>query len=136
MPKNIDLNKYTTFVAGVTSQASSNLDTFVDSLKRLESSGTNAPLLLTAAIGMSGEAGEFSEIVKKLSFHGKEFTQDVQLHLQKELGDVIWYWVNACRALGVDPNTIIADNVTKLEARYPGGTFDAWHSGNRKHGDI
>jgi NTP pyrophosphatase (non-canonical NTP hydrolase) len=134
--KNIDLNKYKEFVEGVTSQASNDLDTFVESLKRLESTGVNAPLLLTAGVGMCGEAGEFSEIVKKLAFHGKEFTPEIRLHLQKELGDVIWYWTNACRALGVDPNEVVANNVTKLEARYPGGTFDAWYSDNRKHGDI
>ena len=136
MTKNIDLNKYKEFVEGVTSQASNNLSTFVESLENIESKGINAPLLLTSAIGMCGESGEFSEIIKKLSFHGKELTPEIHLHLQKELGDVIWYWTNACRALNVDPNKVIADNVTKLEARYPGGTFDAWYSDNRKHGDI
>ena len=136
MTKNIDLNKYKDFVEGVTSHASNDLATLVESLKRLESSGVNASLLLTASIGMCGEAGEVSELVKKLMFHGKELTPELHVHLQKELGDVIWYWTNACRALGVDPNTVIADNVTKLEARYPGGTFDAWYSDNRKHNDI
>jgi len=136
MTKKIDLKKYTDFVEGVTSKASSDMDTFVDSMKRVQENGINAPLFLVAAMGMSGETGEFSEIAKKVVFHGKEITPELHLHLQKELGDVIWYWTNACRALGVDPNEIIANNVSKLEARYPGGKFDAWHSDNRKDGDI
>jgi NTP pyrophosphatase (non-canonical NTP hydrolase) len=146
MTKKIDLNKYTKFVEGVTSKASNDLTTFMDSLDRLDGNfntvtdmhgpDVNVPLLLTAAMGMSGETGEFSEIVKKLVFHGKELTVETHQHLQKELGDVIWYWTNACRALGVDPDTIIADNVTKLESRYPGGKFDPFYSENRKDGDI
>ena len=146
MTKKIDLNKYTKFVEGVTSKASNDLTTFMDSLDRLDGNfntvtdmhgpDVNVPLLLTAAMGMSGETGEFSEIVKKLVFHGKELTVETHQHLQKELGDVIWYWTNACRALGVDPDTITADNVTKLESRYPGGKFDPFYSENRKDGDI
>ena len=144
MTKYIDLNKYTEFVEGVTSQASNDLTTFMNSLDRVDGNfengkhgpDVNVPLLITATMGMSGEAGEFSEIVKKLMFHGKTLTVETHQHLQKELGDVIWYWTNACRALGVDPNQVIADNVTKLESRYPGGKFDPYHSENRKDGDI
>ena len=149
MTKNIDLNKYTDFVEGVTSQSSNDLTTFMNSLDRVDGNynmvegagmkhgpDVNVPLLITAAMGMCGEAGEFSEIVKKIMFHGKNLTLETHQHLQKELGDVIWYWTNACRALGVDPNTVIADNVSKLESRYPGGKFDPYHSENRKDGDI
>jgi NTP pyrophosphatase (non-canonical NTP hydrolase) len=144
MTNKIDLNKYSQFVTGVTSKASTDLTTFINSLDRLDTNyengehgpDINVPLLLTSAMGMSGEAGEFSEIVKKLVFHGKALTPDVHEHLQKELGDQIWYWTNACTALGVDPNIIIANNISKLEARYPGGKFDAWSSDNRKDGDI
>jgi len=96
----------------------------------------NVPLLITAAMGMCGEAGEFSEIVKKAVFHSKPFTEETLAHAVKELGDSAWYWINACRALGVDPNEVIAANVTKLEARYPGGKFSAEASDNRKEGDI
>ena len=94
------------------------------------------PLLLTAMIGMTSEAGEAQEILKKVLFQGKPYTEDTRLHLIKELGDVIWYWVNACNALQVDPNEVIAGNVDKLQARYPGGKFDAVYSENRKEGDI
>jgi len=142
--KKIDLNRYSEFVEGVTSKASNDLTTFMDSLDRVDGNyedgehgpDVNVPLLITAAMGMSGESGEFSEIVKKIMFHGKQLTPEIHKHLQKELGDVIWYWTNACRALDVDPNTIIADNVSKLENRYPGGKFDAWYSDNRQEGDV
>jgi NTP pyrophosphatase (non-canonical NTP hydrolase) len=56
--------------------------------------------------------------------------------MKRELGDIMWYWINACTALGLDPNDVIAENVEKLKARYPGGEFDVWHSENRKEGDL
>ena len=134
----IDLNKYTDFVSAITSEQSNNLDAYVASLDRVNASKpeVNVPLLITGAMGMSGEAGEFSEIIKKVMFHGKELTDEVRDHLIKELGDVIFYWINTCRSLGVDPNDVIAANVTKLEARYPGGKFSAKRSENREAGDI
>ena len=142
----IDLNKYTDFVEAITSQASNDLTTFINSLDRVDGNydavqdlhgpDVNVPLLLTGAMGMCGEAGEFSEIVKKVLFHSKPLTEEVHAHLVKELGDVIWYWTNTCRALGVNPNDVIALNVTKLEGRYPGGEFSAAASETRKEGDI
>jgi NTP pyrophosphatase (non-canonical NTP hydrolase) len=56
--------------------------------------------------------------------------------MKRELGDIMWYWINACRALNLDPNDVIAENVRKLESRYPGGSFDAYYSENRKDGDL
>ncbi len=134
----IDLNKYTDFVSAITSEQSNNLDAYVASLDRVNASKpeVNVPLLITGAMGMSGEAGEFSEIIKKVMFHGKELTDEVRDHLIKELGDVIWYWTNTCRALNVDPNKVIELNVAKLQSRYPGGTFSAAASETRKEGDI
>ncbi|MEI6567942.1 MAG: nucleoside triphosphate pyrophosphohydrolase family protein [Verrucomicrobiota bacterium] len=142
----IDLDKYTDFVSAITSEASNDLTTFINSLDRVDGNyddkqdlhgpDVNVPLLLTGAMGMCGEAGEFSEIVKKVLFHSKPLTEEVHAHLVKELGDVIWYWTNTCRALGVNPNDVIALNVAKLESRYPGGTFSAAASETRKEGDI
>jgi len=142
MSKQIDLNKYQGFVATVTSNESNDLQAFVDNAHRLEKQAVldgiqlNFPLLLTAAIGLASEGGEFSEIVKKISFQGKPYNEENRFHMKRELGDIIWYWVNACRALGYDPNDIIAENVKKLEARYPGGQFDPYYSENRKEGDL
>jgi len=96
----------------------------------------NVPLLLTSAIGLGSEGGEFQEIVKKVMFQGKPLTEENVFHMKRELGDIMWYWTNACNALGLDPNEVIAENVTKLEARYPGGKFDAHYSENRKEGDL
>ena len=146
MTKQIDLNKYTEFVEGVTSKASNDLTTFMNSLDRLDGNfddktqthgpDVNVPLLITGAMGMCGEAGEFSEIVKKLIFHSKPLTTEVHQHLQKELGDIIFYWTNTCRSLGIDPNTIIQMNVDKLSSRYPGGVFSVERSEYREAGDI
>jgi NTP pyrophosphatase (non-canonical NTP hydrolase) len=91
---------------------------------------------MTAAIGLGSEGGELQEIVKKILFQGKPIDDDTVFHMKRELGDIIWYWVNACRALNLDPNDVIAENVRKLEARYPGGQFDVHYSENRKAGDL
>lgn len=131
----IDLNKYAEFVLAVTSDQSKKMEPFYDSMMDVHMRA-NAPLLLTAMIGLTSEAGEAQEIVKKCLFQGKPFTPDTEQHLKKELGDIIWYWTNACNALGLDPNEVIAANVAKLEARYPGGQFDPFYSNNRREGDI
>lgn len=131
----IDMNKYAEFVLAVTSAQSKELSSFIESMNKIHNHA-NAPLLLTSMIGMTSEAGEAQEIVKKCFFQGKPFTEETRMHLQKELGDVIWYWINACNALRIDPNEVIAGNVEKLKARYPGGQFDPFYSNNRKEGDI
>jgi NTP pyrophosphatase (non-canonical NTP hydrolase) len=131
---NIDLNKYKDFVEAVTSEASNNLDSFKDRVNELE--GVNVPLLLTACLGLAAEGGEFIEVPKKIIFQGKPLTEENVFHMKRELGDVMWYWINACRALNLDPNDVIDENVRKLESRYPGGSFDAHYSENRKAGDL
>lgn len=136
MDKNIDLQKYAQFVDGVTSPVSKDDELFIERIRQLSAAGMQVARLSTAGIGLASEGGEFDEIVKKILFHGKEYNQDNIFHMKRELGDVIWYWMNACIALGIDPNEVIAENVTKLEARYPGGKFSVWHSENRQEGDI
>ena len=133
----IDLNKYTEFVKAVTSEDSNSTSSMCETLDKLESdSGVNMSLLLTGAVGISAEGGEFMEIVKKCIFQGKPLNEETQYHAKRELGDIMWYWINSCRALNLDPNEVIAENVKKLEARYPGGSFDAYYSENRKDGDL
>lgn len=133
----IDLNKYQEFVEAVTSEQSNNAQVMADAIRNLEvMSGVNVSLLLTGAVGMSAEGGEFMEIVKKCIFQGKPLDEETQFHAKRELGDIMWYWINSCRALNIDPNEVIAENVRKLEKRYPGGSFDAYYSENRKEGDL
>ena len=132
----VDLNKYKEFVEGVTSQQSNETESLCNQLQSLEQSGVNMALLLTGSIGIASEGGEFSEIVKKCIFQGKPLDADTQFHIKRELGDIMWYWINSCRALGLDPNEVIAENVEKLKARYPGGEFDVHYSENRKEGDL
>ena len=145
---NIDLNKYKDFVEAVTSQASNDLTTFMDTCDRLDANyelidgemkhgpDVNIPLLITACFGLAAESGEFIEVPKKIIFQGKPLTEENVFHMVRELGDVMWYWINACRALNVDPNVVIQENIKKLESRYPGGKFDAHYSENRKDGDL
>ena len=133
----IDLNKYQDFVRAVTSKESIYPDELVDRIEDLNTHSTiNPALLLTAAMGLAAEGGEFVEIPKKIIFQGKPVNEENIFHMKRELGDIMWYWINACRALNLDPNDVIAENVRKLESRYPGGSFDAYYSENRKTGDL
>tara|TARA_B110000858_G_scaffold37409_1_gene42120 strand:- start:610 stop:1017 length:408 start_codon:yes stop_codon:yes gene_type:complete len=133
----VDLNKYQEFVEKVTSLQSNETGGLTSQLEKLEKdSGVNMALLLTGSIGMASEGGEFAEIVKKCIFQGKPLDDETIFHAKRELGDIIWYWINSCRALGIDPNEVVAENVNKLKARYPGGEFDVHYSENRQDGDL
>ena len=134
---NVDLNKYKDFVEKVTSLQSNETGALSEQLNNLEKdSNVNMSLLLTGGIGMASEGGEFNEIIKKCIFQGKPLNDETVFHLKRELGDIMWYWINSCRALGLDPNEVVEENVNKLKARYPGGSFDVHYSENRKEGDL
>ena len=132
---NIDLKKYEEFVSEVTSEESNDWSFTQARLHELNDD-VNISLLLTGGIGLSSETGEFNEIVKKCIFQGKPMDNETIFHAKRELGDIMWYWINSCRALGLDPNEVIAENINKLKKRYPGGEFDAYYSENRKDGDL
>jgi NTP pyrophosphatase (non-canonical NTP hydrolase) len=131
----IDLNKYKEFVDAVTSEQSKNNDAFIANWNELNMD-VDMPRLLTASCGLGAEAGEFTEVVKKIMFQGKPLDKDNIFHMQRELGDIMWYWMQGCMALNIDPNEVIQMNIDKLKARYPGGDFDAHYSENRKDGDV
>ena len=131
----VDLNKYKEFVEGVTSDESNDFGFLQARLHELNDE-VNIALLLTGATGIASEGGEFSEIVKKCVFQGKPMDDETIFHCKRELGDIIWYWINSCRALGLDPNEVVAENVNKLKSRYPGGEFDVHYSENRQDGDL
>ena len=131
----VDLSKYAVFVDGVTSDPSKDYQSFVESLDDLDGQGSNIHRLLTAAVGVSAEGGEFMEIVKKMVFQGKPWNDANREHLIVELGDVMWYVANACIALGVDFDDVVKGNVKKLEKRDPGGSFSVEKSEVRAKGD-
>ena len=133
--KTVDLHKYVDFVDAVTSDPSKDFKSFINSLEHLDREGSNINRLTTAAVGISAEGGEFMEIVKKMVFQGKPWNADNREHLIIELGDVLWYVAQACMALEVSFDDVVAGNVEKLKKRYPGGEFDVYHSENRKAGD-
>lgn len=133
----IDLGKYQKFVEAVTSKESNSIDSFIVRLENLtQENKFNPSLLLTAGVGLASESGEFNEIIKKIMFQGKPVNEETVFHMKRELGDIIWYWINACRALNFNPNEVIAENVNKLSSRYPSGEFNAWYSENRKADDL
>ena len=132
----MDLRQYQDFVQKVTSRESDSLPDLVERLRSLDPEQASTPLLLTAAIGLSSETGEFNEIVKKIVFQGKPLTEDNVHHMKRELGDILWYWVSACRALRLNPDEVLAENVAKLSGRYPGLVFSAERSENRAADDL
>ena len=133
--KTVDLHKYVDFVDAVTSDPSKDFKSFIESLNNLDGKGANINRLATAAVGISAEGGEFMEIVKKMVFQGKPWNADNREHLIIELGDVLWYVAQACMALEVSFDDVVAGNVEKLKKRYPGGEFNVYHSENRAVGD-
>ena len=135
MTKKVDLDKYLNFVDGVTSDPSKDYQSFIESLSALNGKGANINRLTTAAVGISAEGGEFMEIVKKMVFQGKPWNDDNREHLIIELGDVMWYVMQACAALDVSLEDVVAGNVEKLKKRYPGGEFNVYESENRASDD-
>ena len=136
MTKQVDFEKYQKFVDAVTSDASTDFVALSDRLVALDEKGANIERLLTAGVGINAEGGEFLEIIKKMVFQGKPWDDHNREHLIIELGDLMWYVAQACMALEVSFDDVIARNVTKLEKRYPGGAFDVYYSENRAEGDL
>ena len=132
----VNTDAYLEFVNAVTSQPSKDADAFEYRIQELRGEGFETHRLLTASVGMCAEAGEFTEVVKKIIFQGKPVTEENMFHMKRELGDIMWYVANACRALDLTLDDIISENVDKLKSRYPGGEFDVHYSENRKEGDL
>ena len=131
----VDYEKYTEFVNAVTSDESKDYSAFD---KRTYDLTKDIPVerLLTAALGICAEGGEFTEVVKKIVFQGKPVNEENIFHMKRELGDICWYLAQACMALDTSFDEVIEMNVDKLKARYPGGEFDVHYSENRKEGDL
>lgn len=135
-PKQTNFNDYAKFVVSTTSAESLSTLKMAERLVKLGvESETEWSQLLTASIGMQAESGEFSEIIKKIIFQGKPYNDAERFHLKRELGDVLWYWIQGCTALGYTPQEVMDENIRKLESRYPNG-FEAIRSEVRKEGDI
>tara|TARA_B100000963_G_scaffold250435_1_gene219387 strand:- start:613 stop:1038 length:426 start_codon:yes stop_codon:yes gene_type:complete len=140
------INDYAKFVDSTTSGASKNTLKLTDRLGNLcgttwhkgseRGEEMQVARLLTAVIGMMAESGEFAEVVKKKVFQADtKFSEDEIFHMKRELGDVLWYWIQGCTSLGFTPEEVIEENIKKLEKRYPNG-FEVFRSEHRVEGDI
>ena len=137
MTQTIDTNKYIDFVRQTTSPASSNYASLLARTTELEvTNDADVPRLLTAALGLTAEAGEFTEVVKKIILQGKPYNEENVFHMKRELGDLCWYLAQACMALDTNFEEVLQMNFEKLSARYPEGTFDVYRSENRVEGDL
>jgi NTP pyrophosphatase (non-canonical NTP hydrolase) len=137
MTQVIDTTKYIEFVRQTTSPASSDFAALLARMTELEATAdADVPRLVTAAFGMSAEAGEFTEVVKKILLQGKPYNEENVFHLKRELGDICWYLAQAFMALDTNFEEILQMNYEKLSARYPEGSFDVYKSENRVEGDL
>ena len=133
----VDTERYVDFVREVTSNESVHYAALLTRMNNLElEDDFNIPPLITAAFGLTAEAGEFTEVVKKIILQGKPYNEENIFHMKRELGDICWYLAQACMALDTSFDEIMEMNVDKLKARYPGGEFDVHKSENRKEGDV
>ena len=133
----VDTERYVDFVREVTSNESVHYAALLTRMNNLElEDDCNIPPLITAAFGLTAEAGEFTEVVKKIVFQGKPVNDENIFHMKRELGDICWYIAQACMALDTSFDEIMEMNVDKLKARYPGGEFDVHKSENRAEGDL
>ena len=131
------INDYGKFVDSTTSSESKYTGDLVMRLTTLQTQHKDIAWsrLMTSAIGMLAESGEFAEIMKKILFQGKVMNEDNRFHMKRELGDVVWYWIQGCIALGYEPEEVMKENIKKLESRYPNG-FEIARSEKREEGDI
>ena len=133
----VDTERYVDFVREVTSNESVHYAALLTRMNNLElEDDCNIPPLITAAFGLTAEAGEFTEVVKKIILQGKPYNEENIFHMKRELGDICWYLAQACMALDTSFDEIIEMNVDKLKARYPGGEFNVNQSENRVEGDL
>ena len=88
--------------------------------------------IVNACLGLSGEVGEFNDMIKKWIFHEKPLDED---HAKKEIGDIVWYIALMCYSFGWDLDEILQMNIDKLKSRYPEG-FDVNKANNRKAEDV
>lgn len=88
--------------------------------------------IFDACLGLSGEVGEFNDMIKKWIFHEKQLDID---HAKKEAGDICWYLAMLCESFGWSLDEIMQMNVDKLKARYPEG-FDIERANHRAEGDV
>ena len=86
MSHKVDTNRYLNFVDGVTSQPSKDTEAMIYRLQELSGNGAQPERLMTAAVGLCAESGEFTEIVKKIVFQGKPYTEENVFHMKRELG--------------------------------------------------
>ena len=114
--------EYGKFVQSVTSDYSKDNMSMLSRMEEMSmADGVKTSHLLTAALGLTGEAGEFADHVKKIFFHGKAYDDDRREAMILELGDIMWYVMQACEALEVSLEEVVYDNVDKLSERHPDG---------------
>lgn len=83
--------------------------------------------------GLTGEAGECADFMKKLHGHGHVYDAAARQHMGKELGDVLWYLSVLANSFGFRLSEIAKMNIDKLKKRYPNG-FEIEKSIHRKNG--
>lgn len=126
----LDLEKYKQFVDTIMSPSGKEADVLIERIQELNKD-INFQTLLLAGLGISGEAGEITDLVKKILFHGKPLNDETRKKFTDEAGDVLWYLAALCIAFDVSFDDLFNRNVEKLMNRYPEGEFSIERSENR-----
>lgn len=96
-----------------------NFNQYEEAMKRTASKlELNDENLCGGALGIAGEAGEVADYIKKVVYHGHDFSKD---KLAEELGDVLWYVAYLSSLAGFSLSDIAKLNIEKLKKRYPNG---------------
>lgn len=70
------------------------------------------------ALKLAGEVGELANHIGKGIYHGHGVSVE---RVKEELGDALWYIAGMCTIYGISLETVMRDNIAKLEKRYPSG---------------
>ncbi|MCT0016906.1 hypothetical protein EFE32_08750 [Lactococcus lactis subsp. lactis] len=90
--------------------------------KKMESQNEVDFAFVDKILGLTGEAGEVADKVKKVirDQAGKLSVSDKKA-ISRELGDVLWYVATSARYLGISLEQIASENIEKLESRLSRG---------------
>ncbi|MDE1152249.1 MAG: nucleoside triphosphate pyrophosphohydrolase family protein [Micavibrio sp.] len=75
-----------------------------------------------SALGLTGEAGELANKVKKI-MRGDSNPQELVDGIRGEMGDVLWYLAALADDLGITLDDVADENIKKLRSRYDRGTL-------------
>jgi NTP pyrophosphatase (non-canonical NTP hydrolase) len=90
---------------------------------------TDEKEILTWGLGIAGEAGDIASCIKKTFAHNNDQKEGIK----ENIGDTLWYAAMICNFFNWEIEEVLAQNIAKLQKRYPNGftTENASRGGTR-----